>query len=84
VVVWVQAPAPLQAPTLVCTPLAHDPLPHAFEVPGKVHAVGFTPSQNALQVPVPAHAARRPPDVWAAPLTATQVPTLPVTSHAWH
>jgi hypothetical protein len=34
VVVCVHVPLPLQAPTLVCTPVAHDCAPHAAEAPG--------------------------------------------------
>jgi len=82
-VFWVQVPAPLHWPTLVCTPVEHDAEPHAVPVPGNVHAVWLVPSQYAPHVPLPVHAVRRPV-VWAGPVTATQVPTLPVTSHAWH
>jgi hypothetical protein len=49
---------------------------------GYAHAVRPTPLHVPPQVvPVPLHAVRLP---WGAPLTAKQVPTLFVTSHASH
>jgi hypothetical protein len=80
----VQTPRPLQAPTAVCTPAVHEALPHAVEPAGNVHEVTCTPSHDEPQVPLPEQAARAPPLRCAVPSTATQVPTLPPTSHAWH
>jgi hypothetical protein len=78
-VLWLQVPVPLQVPTLVCAPEAHDAVPHAVELLGYVQAVALMPLQLAPQVPLPAHAVREP---CTAPVTVTHVPTEPEASHA--
>ena len=83
-----QAPAPLH--TEVCFSMNVPPLvvqlfaPHDLLSVGWWHAVMSVPlhtGPHSVPAPAPAHA-ERPPR--GAPVTALQVPTLPVTSHAAH
>jgi hypothetical protein len=75
-------PAPSQVLTLVSAPPVQLGVPHEEVAPGKLQALGFTPSQRGPQdvpAPVPVHAAR--PET-GAPRTVVHLPTLPVTLHA--
>jgi len=81
VVLWLHVPDPLQVPTFVCAPEAHEVVPHATDEPAYLHAVASTPLQVAAHAPVPEHAVREPCGV---PVTVTHVPSAPETSHAWH
>ena len=78
---WLQVPAPLQVPTLVCTPDAQDVVPHATDEPAYLHEVASTPLHVAAHAPLPEHAVREP---CGEPVTVTQLPYAPATSHAWH
>ncbi len=80
-----QAPAPLQAPTGVAVPAAHEAVPQTSDAEGYWQVVSL-PSHVAPQVPLPEQAVRGVPLAlgWTAPTTVVQVPTFPVASHAWH
>lgn len=78
----VQAPLLSQTAAGVSVSVAHEGAPQSLVASGNVHAVADAPSQVAWQAPVPSHL-KRPP--WGAPDgSVVQVPTLPMTSHAWH
>jgi hypothetical protein len=57
--------------------------PHESDEPGYAHALTFEPSQSAAHGPLPGQAARAG-EAFAcgAPVTGTQVPSEPATSHA--
>jgi hypothetical protein len=74
-----QAPAPSHLLAPVAWPLAHDGGAQVVDVPAKVQLVVVLPLQVPFQVPVPAQGVRAP---CGGPLTATQEPWLPPTSHA--
>jgi hypothetical protein len=78
-----QVPVPLQTDAVVSTPAWQSASPHAFERPGNVHDVALTPSQVAAQALTPAQG-WRPPCGSSPATTVVQVPTLGITSQAWH
>jgi hypothetical protein len=76
-----QLPAPSHEAAAVAVPLEHVAARQLVEPPGYAHAAVFVPSQVPPHTPVPLQAVRVPCGV---PETATQVPTLPLTSQASH
>jgi hypothetical protein len=78
-----QVPCPLHVEAWVSTPFKHRGKPHAFERPGNVQASFFTPSHVAAQALTPAHG-WRPPCGWPPAGTVVHLPTVGMTSHAWH
>jgi hypothetical protein len=77
-----QAPAPSQLAAAVAVPLEQVAVRQLVVLLGYIQADVFEPSQLPPQSePSLLHAVRDP---WGVPVTATQVPTEPETSQAWH
>jgi hypothetical protein len=62
--------------------LAQEGVPQSVFESGNPHASGALPLHVAWQAPAPSQW-KRPPCGWPE-VTVVQVPTLSVTSHAWH
>ena len=74
-------PEPLQVDAPVAEPSVQLAAWHSIELPGIRQAVAFVPSHCPLHFPDPVQAVRVPR---GSPWTVLQVPTLLVSSHAWH
>jgi hypothetical protein len=77
-----QEPVPAQLAAIVSTPPLQEGARHCVAAPGYVQLAAFEPLQAPPQAdPSDVHAARVP---WGAPDTVLQMPSPPLTSHAWH
>jgi hypothetical protein len=77
-----QVPVPLQLAALTAVPAEQVPARQPVEPPGYAQAMAIVPSQEPPQaLPSVVQAVRLP---CGAPVVFVQVPTLPVTSQAWH